>query len=140
MDLGAGGSDEAIEFESLCVSLPTKTPWEAPALGKSLGRCQWPRCHCILQILYAMISSDKCAPMEEGHILVRRCEKNSSQYPLAVLTLGSGVAKTLWKSEGSLFLQRSDLAKLGLDPLSMLASVSQCTRAIPPHPGGTVAL
>ena len=48
MDLGAGGSDEAIEFESLCVSLPTKTPWEAPALGKSLGRCQWPRCHCIL--------------------------------------------------------------------------------------------
>lgn len=92
------------------------------------------------QVLYAMISSDKCAPMEEGHILVRRCEKNSSQYPLAILTLGSGVAKTLWKSEGSLFLQRSDLAKLGLDPLSMLAGVSRCTRAIPPHPGGTVAL
>ena len=96
-----------------------KPPWEEPALGKSLGRCQWPWCLCILQVLYVMISCDKCAPMGE---------KNSSQYPRSV-------AKTLWKSEGSLFLQGSDLAKLGLDPLSMLSGVSQCTRATPPHPG-----
>ncbi len=128
LDLGAADSDEAIEFESLCVSLPTsltknaktaKPPWEEPALGKSLGRCQWPWCLCILQVLYVKIWCDKCAPMGE---------KNSSQYPRSV-------AKTLWKSEGSLFLQGSDLAKLGLDPLSMLSGVSQCRRATPPHPG-----